>query len=205
MSARPALRPKSAHMETKQNRRRDQVIDAAASVFAEKGFHEATTKDIADRVGLLPGSLYYYFDSKEAAFVEVCRRRGEGFNARLGAIAAASGSLADKVRLGVTQHFLNNRADLVSTIAFSQRVLPAGSQRELAALGRVYERLWERIFRNAVRAHELPPDFDCRAATIALLALCNGSIHWYENKPPREIERIAAQFAGYFLEGALPR
>ena len=205
MSARSALRPKSAHMETKQNRRRDQVIDAAAAVFAEKGFHEATTKDIADRVGLLPGSLYYYFDSKEAAFVEVCRRRGEGFNARLGAIAAASGALADKVRLGVTQHFLNNGADLVSTIAFSQRELPGRAERELAALGRIYERLWERIFRNAVRARELAPDFDCRAATMALLALCNGSVHWYENKPAREIERIAAQFATYFLEGALPR
>jgi len=205
MSARPAVRPKSAHMETKQSRRRDQVIDAAAIVFAEKGFHEATTKDIADRLGLLPGSLYYYFDSKEAAFVEVCRRRGEGFNARLGAILAASGALADKVRLGVAQHLLNNRADLVSTIAFSQRVLPGRAQRELSALGRVYERLWERIFRNAVRAHELPPDFDCRAATVALLALCNGAIHWYENKPPREIERVAGQFATYFLEGALPR
>lgn len=205
MSARSALRPKSAHMETKQNRRRDQVIDAAAIVFAEKGFHEATTKDIADRLGLLPGSLYYYFDSKEAAFVEVCRRRGEGFNARLGAILAAAGALAHKVRLGVAQHLLHNRADLVSTIAFSQRVLPGRAQREFAALGRVYERLWERIFRNAVRGRELSPDFDCRAATVALLALCNGAIHWYENKPPHEIERIAGQFATYFLEGALPR
>src|SRR4030042_501727 len=119
MSARPALRPKSAHMETKQNRRRAQVIAAAAPVLA------------------------------------------------------ASGALADKVRLGVTQHLLNNRAELVSTIAFSQRVLPGRARRELSALGRVYERLWERIVRNAVRAHELPPDFDCRAATVALLALCN--------------------------------
>ncbi|MGH7002372.1 MAG: TetR/AcrR family transcriptional regulator, partial [Alphaproteobacteria bacterium] len=183
MSARTALREKSAHMATKQTRRRDQVIDAAAAVFAEKGFHEATTKDIADRLGLLPGSLYYYFDSKEAAFVEVCRRRGEAFNARLGAILAASGPVAEKVRLGVVQHLLNNRADLVSTIAFSQRVLPGRAARELRALGRVYERIWERIFRIAVRARELPPEFDCRDATLALLAMCNGAIHWYENKP----------------------
>jgi AcrR family transcriptional regulator len=179
------------------------VLDAAAAVFAEKGFHAATTRDIADRLGLLPGSLYYYFASKEAAFVEVCRRRGEAFNARLAAILAAPGPFEARVRAGIAQHLAHNRAELVATIAFSQRALPAAH--ELRALGRVYERLWERIFRAAVRAGELPPDFDCRAATVALLALCNGAIHWYENRPPREIERIAARFADYFLNGALPR
>ena len=130
---------------------------------------------------------------------------GCAFNTRLSAILAASGPVAEKVRLGVAQHFLNNRADLVSTIAFSQRVLPGRAARELRALGRIYERLWERIFRNAMRAGELPQEFDCRAATLAILAMCNGAIHWYENKPMREIERIAGQFAAYFLNGALPR
>ncbi len=205
MGTRAALRAKSPHMATKQDRRRDEVLDAAAAVFAEKGFHDATTKDIADRVGLLPGSLYYYFPSKEAAFVEVCRRRGEGFNARLTAILAAPGSLAARVRAGVAQHLRHNRAELVSTIAVSERALPGSGARELRALGRVYERLWERIFRGAVAARELPRDFDCRAASVALLSLCNGAIHWYERKTPREIDRIAERFAEYFLNGALPR
>jgi AcrR family transcriptional regulator len=135
----------------------------------------------------------------------VCRRRGEGFNERLAAILAGSGGVAEKIRAGVAQHLRHNRAELVSTIAFSQRALPGRAARELRALGRVYERLWERIFRAAVRVRELPGDFDCRAATVALLALCNGAIHWYEKKPPREIDRIARQFATYFLYGALPR
>lgn len=203
MANRAALRAKSPHLEKKQDRRRDQVLDAAAAVFAAKGFHDATTRDIADRLGLLPGSLYYYFDSKEAAFAEVCRRRGEGFNARLAAILAAPAPLAARVRAGLLQHMLHNRADLFSTIAMSQRALPGW--RELRALGRIYERLWERIFRAGVRARELPRDFDCRSATLALLALGNGAIHAYENRPPREIERLAARFADYFLNGALPR
>ena len=205
MAGRAALRPKSPHMATKQDRRRDEVLDAAAAAFAEKGFHEATTKDIAGRLGLLPGSLYYYFDSKEAAFVAVCRRRGEGFNTRLSAILAGPGAVAEKVRAGIAQHLRHNRAELVSTIAFSQRALPGRAARRLHALGRVYERRWERIFRAAVSSRELSRDFDCRAATVALLALCNGAIHWYEKKPPREIDRIARRFADYFLNGALPR
>ena len=64
MANRAALRAKSPHLAKKQDRRRDEVLDAAAAVFAEKGFHAATTRDIADRLGLLPGSLYYYVESK---------------------------------------------------------------------------------------------------------------------------------------------
>lgn len=203
MANRAAMRARSPHLAKKRDRRRDEVLDAAAAVFAEKGFHDATTRDIADRLGLLPGSLYYYFESKEAAFAEVCRRRGEGFNERLAAILAAPGTLEARVRAGIAQHMLHNRADLVSTIALSQRALPGW--RELRALGRVYERLWERIFRTGLRGGELPEDFDARSATLALLALCNGAVHAYENRPPREIERLAARFAGYFLSGALPR
>jgi AcrR family transcriptional regulator len=203
MANRAPLRAKSPRLAKKQDRRRDEVLDVAAAVFAEKGFHAATTRDIADRLGLLPGSLYYYFDSKEAAFAEVCRRRGEGFNARLAAILEAPGALEARVRAGIAQHMLHNRADLVSTIAMSERALPGW--RELRALGRIYERLWQRVFRAAIAARELPRDFDCRAGAMALLALCNGAVYAYENRPAREIERLAARFADYFLNGALPR
>lgn len=46
--------------------RREQIIDAAMHVFAEKGFTRATNKDIAREAGITPGLIYHYFDSKEA-------------------------------------------------------------------------------------------------------------------------------------------
>jgi len=45
--------------------RRDQIIDAAMQVFAQKGFTRATNKDIAREAGITPGLIYYYFESKE--------------------------------------------------------------------------------------------------------------------------------------------
>jgi AcrR family transcriptional regulator len=45
--------------------RRDQIIDAAMQVFAQKGFIRATNKDIAREAGITPGLIYYYFESKE--------------------------------------------------------------------------------------------------------------------------------------------
>ena len=44
--------------------RRDQIIDAAMQVFAQKGFTRATNKDIAREAGITPGLIYYYFESK---------------------------------------------------------------------------------------------------------------------------------------------
>ena len=44
--------------------RRNQILDAAAVVLAEKGFHDATTKEIAATAGVSEGTIYNYFDSK---------------------------------------------------------------------------------------------------------------------------------------------
>ena len=69
----------STRRNASQRRRAPQIIDAAARVFAERGFHGATTQDIADVLGIRQASLYYYFSSKEAALELVCLRGVEGF------------------------------------------------------------------------------------------------------------------------------
>jgi AcrR family transcriptional regulator len=53
---------------------RERVLEAAARVYYEKGFATATMQDIADRVGILKGSLYYYVESKDALLVEIVER-----------------------------------------------------------------------------------------------------------------------------------
>jgi AcrR family transcriptional regulator len=55
--------------------RRDQIIDAAMHVFAQKGFIKATNKDIAREAGITPGLIYYYFESKEALLKAIIETR----------------------------------------------------------------------------------------------------------------------------------
>ncbi|MCK4450178.1 MAG: helix-turn-helix transcriptional regulator, partial [Anaerolineae bacterium] len=43
--------------------RRAQILDAAATMFAKKGFHRATTKEIAKAASVSPGTIYNYFGS----------------------------------------------------------------------------------------------------------------------------------------------
>ena len=54
-------------------------MEAAARVFAERGYHGASTQDIADVLGIRQASLYYYFRSKEMALEQVCMQGVGGF------------------------------------------------------------------------------------------------------------------------------
>ncbi|HEY0757074.1 MAG TPA: helix-turn-helix domain-containing protein [Ktedonobacteraceae bacterium] len=55
--------------------RREQIIDAAMRVFAEKGFARATNRDIAQEAGITTGLIYYYFKSKEDLFSAILEER----------------------------------------------------------------------------------------------------------------------------------
>jgi AcrR family transcriptional regulator len=57
--------------------RRNQILDAAATVFAEKGFHQATTKEIARAAGVSEGTIYNYFDSKADLLIGIMTRLAE--------------------------------------------------------------------------------------------------------------------------------
>jgi AcrR family transcriptional regulator len=55
--------------------RKEQILDAAMRVFAQKGFTRATNKDIAREAGITPGLIYYYFESKEAVLQAIIEQR----------------------------------------------------------------------------------------------------------------------------------
>jgi len=57
--------------------RRAQILDAAATVFAKKGFHRATTKEIAKAASVSPGTIYNYFGSKDDLLIGLMARLGE--------------------------------------------------------------------------------------------------------------------------------
>ena len=57
--------------------RRNQILDAAVQVFAEKGFHRATIKDVAKAAGVADGTIYNYFENKTALILGLLNRLNE--------------------------------------------------------------------------------------------------------------------------------
>ncbi|MDX1990860.1 MAG: helix-turn-helix domain-containing protein [bacterium] len=62
--------------------RRNQILDAAAVVFAEKGFHPTTIRDVAKQAGIADGTIYNYFDSKPALLLGIFERMRDSIMAQ---------------------------------------------------------------------------------------------------------------------------
>src|SRR5258708_39611620 len=82
----------------------DDIVSAAAKVFRTKGYHAATVRDIADEVGILRGSLYHHFDSKEELLYLVVKEPIAQMFRTIAEIAAAEAAAAEKLRRDTPAH-----------------------------------------------------------------------------------------------------
>ncbi len=88
----PELSPRELRRERHRNLSRTQILDAAEEVFARKGFHDATVKEIAATAEFSVGGVYSFFAEKDDVFVEVFTRRGSEFMAGMRDVLAVGGS-----------------------------------------------------------------------------------------------------------------
>jgi AcrR family transcriptional regulator len=161
-------------------RRYREVLDAAAAVFAEKGYAGASTRDIAERLGVRQASLYYYFPSKESALAAICELGVKDFISNLQTIIAQTAPADRKLRDAIANHLAPLRshpdADYVCVFLRHRHQLPDGPRQAVAGLARTYQDLIERLFRESIAAREFRADLDPKLATLALLGLCNSVI-----------------------------
>jgi TetR/AcrR family transcriptional regulator, cholesterol catabolism regulator len=185
-----------------QRRRAPQIIEAAARVFAERGFHGATTQDIADVLGIKQASLYYYFSSKEAALELVCLKGVEGFFGSAKAIVARPGRARERLTLLINSHLspLVDRPDFVTVFLNERQHLPRESRRRIGRWSRGIERIFEEVIREGVSKGEFRSDLDPRLATLAILGMCNATSSWHR-KENVGIKHVAIEFAQLVLDG----
>jgi len=165
-------------------------------VFARRGYHGASTQDIADVLGMRQASLYYYFQSKEAALEAVCAEGVEDYALRAQRILKATDSAADKVARLMAQHLAPMAERLDYTLVFlrERRFLPQPARKRIRAIELRYERIIERVIEQGVADGEFRADLDARMATLALLGLGNSAAAWYGREPGATHERIATSY-----------
>ena len=170
--------------------RLSEVIDAAARVFAQRGYHGASTQDIADLLGMRQASLYYYFDSKEAALEAVCLDGHQDYVERIRRIARSGASAAEKVAEVLFHHAAPDRRDFTIVFLRERRFLPPAARRRIRAFEVQYERAIQRIIEQGIRCGEFRADLDARMTTLALLGLGNSAAGWYGREPAVTPERM---------------
>jgi len=168
--------------------RRDQIVLAAAQLFVEHGYSGTSMRDIADRVGMLPGSVYHYYPAKEDLFAAI---HHEGFQRLMRNIQEAverSTSPWERLELACAEHLQyvaagNPIAQVTATGLFA--IYEDRLQRRLRE---DRERI-ELVFRNLIADLDLPDGTDRSLFRLALLGSLNWTHVWYKpgKKTPREI------------------
>lgn len=148
-------------------RRLSEIIDAAAKVFARRGYHGASTQDIADVLGMRQASLYYYFPSKEAALEAVCRYGHEAYVERLLSIARSDTSASEKVAQVLLHHAAPERLDFTLVFLRERRFLPGPARKRIRSLEVRYEHAIQHIVDQGIRSGEFRPNLDARPCSVA--------------------------------------
>src|SRR5271157_2039355 len=181
----------------------EDIVSAAAKVFRTKGYHAATVRDIADEVGLLKGSLYHHFDSKEELLYLVVKEPIAQMYRTMAEIAAADGRATDKLRRAISAHleaFDRHYPHLF--VYLRERESVKRRFREMIGFSpKEYERCWQQILRDGIENGEFRPDLDIRVASYGLLGMLNWSYKWYDPQGRLSVQKVAEEFTALALAG----
>lgn len=192
------------HSENQRYRQqRLQAIRSAAAVFAEKGFHGSSTRDIAERMGIKQGSLYYYFKSKEEALGEVCLYGIEDYVGHMKEIAASEQSFEAKLIATITSHLASyrERNEALKVYNDERLYLPEAKRRNLKSLGSAYRQMLEEIFEEGVRSGALRDSIDCHFAAQAVIGICNAWGDLIVRDPDLDLFEIIQKCSDLLLNG----
>ena len=176
---------------------------AASAEFAEKGYHGASTREIAARLGVKQGSLYYYFSSKEDALLEVCLHGIRDYVQRMRGIAANDQPFEAKLLATVSSHLWSYRStDEALKVYNDERLyLPEEKRRQLKELGSSYREQLEGVFAEAVESGEIRNSIDPHFAAQTVIGICNGWGDLIVRDPHLDIVDLTQKCTGLLLGG----
>ena len=126
---------------TRAKRRQREIIDAAAEIFHRKGYSETSMQEIAEAVGILKGSLYYYIDSKEDLLFQMLLEVHEHAKGIVEETAALEVSAVERLRAYVQRHVEYNAQNLSKIAVYYHDfgLLTAKRKRAIMDQRRYYE------------------------------------------------------------------
>ncbi|QWF76941.1 HTH-type transcriptional repressor KstR2 [Amycolatopsis sp. CA-230715] len=184
--------------------RRAELLSLAAKLFAERGYVSTTVRDIADAAGILSGSLYHHFDSKESMADEILTgfldelfgsyqeitAAGLGPRKTLEAVVTASFEAIER-RPAEVAIYQNEAKHLTQLPRFAY----------LAERNAEFRKLWNRILTDGVAEGAFRADLDVELTYRFLRDTVWVAVRWYNPDGALSADAVAEQYLGILLEG----
>jgi AcrR family transcriptional regulator len=187
--------------------REQEIVAAAARVFQEKGYHAATTRDIAAAVGIQQASLYYYISSKEELLYLVVREPIMQLYAQVETIVKSSVPARVKIERSIQAHLVAFDENYPHMFVFVQELhnVVQALQDTLREFPGRYQSLWEEVLRQGVAKGELRADLDVTTTALMILGMCNWMYRWYRKGGRLDAQAVANHYANAILDGIVTR
>jgi len=188
--AAPPVRPA---LRERYDRRQAEVVEAAARLFAEQGFHATSIPQLVGATGLTTGGLYHYIGSKDRLLVRICDQLMQPLLDRVDEILAAGGTAEEDLRAIVrawTAHVEDNR-HLMRVFQQERHVLERGDQwREVRRQRKAFEAVLAGVLAR-VEADGALRLADRDLALRALLGMVNHTVQWFRPRGRLTAEEVA--------------
>jgi len=187
-----SLAPKRA------NNRNDALLDAAADLFATKGFRETTMRDIAKAVGMLPGSIYYHHGSKDDLLLAVYESGVERFLREFSEAQQQETSPLERLKRVMAMHVAAITRD-DAYVRVLNRVVPDQVPKHTGSLIALREQ-YEQCFCELVDNLPLAPWVDRTLLRLMILGAANHAQFWFNPNGRQSAEDVGQNFARFLLE-----
>ena len=201
--ATPGVR--STELSHKPGPRRAEILAIARKLFAEKGFQATSIREIANAAGILSGSLYYHFDTKEDMLHEIIRDYASYLRAGYEECAAPAANPREAIikmlHFGITESI--QRREVYSIITIERNFMPRQSDhfRYLEETWQDLYRIWYDVLQGGVRTGYFRKDINLHLALRIMMDAINSTIRWYQPSGRYPIEEVIETQTSLLLNG----
>jgi len=184
--------------------RRDELLELAAAMFAERGLRATTVRDIADSAGILSGSLYHHFSSKEEMVDELLRGFLDWLFDRYQEIVATEPNPLERLK-GLFMTSFEAIADRHSQVVIYQDEAKrlSGQSRFSYVDDRNKEqrKMWVDVLNQGIEEGYFRPDIDVDLVYRFIRDTTWVSVRWYQPGGPLTAEQVGRQYLSIVLGG----
>jgi len=180
--------------------RREELVDVATRLFAERGYHGTSMADLAAAMGVQKGSLYSLTDSKQELLVTIARDGAAAFHGALDRVPE-DGAPLERIRVALRGHLATVAAQVDSATVFTRewRFLEEPEGAAFRSERRRYEERWHDLLREAAERGALRADLDVDAAVLLVLSAANWAYTWL--RPEADTDALADRFFAILVDG----
>ncbi len=192
--------PSTRHYDEKLQ----QILKTSAKIFAEKGFHRTSIRDIARAARMSLAGLYYYFRTKEELLFLIQEQCFLTLLQRWEKTAGLKGDVRARIRTFVENHlgfFLHNMYEM-KVMAHEDESLTGEFQEKILVLKRRYVKILMDLI-GELQKQEGGKGIDLRAATFSLFGMMNWIYTWYHPKRDLSLPELMDQMLRIYFFGLL--